>query len=124
MASAICGMCLSRFSMRSNSDGSSSLSGELWPTLELLLFSFRIFSGFVCRLPRKLPDNGLIQSHRTQYHCRQYCRWFCRPFLHHFAFRRMNGFRYFQMFGVLLDDLAAALISVGLFVYMSSWLVK
>jgi hypothetical protein len=37
---------------------------------------------------------------------------------------RMNGMRYFQMFGVLLDDLAAALISVGLFVYLSTWLVN
>lgn len=36
----------------------------------------------------------------------------------------MNGLRYFQMFGVLLDDLAAALISVGLFVYLSTWLVN
>lgn len=36
----------------------------------------------------------------------------------------MNGLRYFQMFGVLLDDLAAALIGVGLFVYLSTWLVN
>lgn len=36
----------------------------------------------------------------------------------------VNGLRYFQMFGVLLDDLAAALISVGLFVYLSTWLVN
>lgn len=36
----------------------------------------------------------------------------------------MNGLRYFQMFGVLLDDLAAALISVGLFVYLSTWVVN
>ena len=36
----------------------------------------------------------------------------------------LNGLRYFQMFGVLMDDIAAALISVGLFVYLSTWLVN
>ena len=36
----------------------------------------------------------------------------------------VNGLRYFQMFGVLLDDLATALISVGLFVYLATWLVN
>ena len=36
----------------------------------------------------------------------------------------MNGLRYFQMFGVLLDDLAAALVSVGVFIYLSTWLVN
>ena len=36
----------------------------------------------------------------------------------------LNGLRYYQMFAVLLDDVAAALISVGLFVYLSTWLVN
>lgn len=36
----------------------------------------------------------------------------------------LNGLRYFQMFGVLMDDISAALISVGLLVYLSTWLVN
>ena len=36
----------------------------------------------------------------------------------------LNGLRYFQMVGVLMDDIAAALISVGVFVYLSTWLVN
>jgi len=75
-------------------------------TLELLLFSFRIFSGFD---PISLPtilSMALPALPPT------------------FRSAVMNGLRYFQMFGVLLDDLAAALISVGLFVYLSTWLVN
>ena len=36
----------------------------------------------------------------------------------------LSGLRYFQVFGALLDDLSTALISVGLLVYLSTWLVN
>ena len=50
-------------------------------TLELLLFSFRIFSGFVRRIPREFPTN-LTSNHRTQYHRRHCCRWLFQYFPH------------------------------------------
>jgi len=75
-------------------------------TLELILFSFRIFSGFDPISPPTILSMALPVL---------------PPSLRSTV---MNGLRYFQMFGVLLDDLAAALISVGLFVYLSTWLVN
>ena len=52
-------------------------------TLELLLFSFRIFSGFVCRFPRKFLINDLITNHRTRYRHQRYYRWLCRYSIQH-----------------------------------------
>jgi len=51
-------------------------------TLELLMFSFRIFSGFVRRFPRNFPPTGLIPNHRTRYHRRLFCQWLCQYFPH------------------------------------------
>lgn len=96
---------------------SSRNQGEAWQvqpvpfwgalaTLELLLFSFRIFSGFD---PISLPT--LLSMALPV----------LPPSLRSII---LNGLRYFQMFGVLLDDLTAALISVGVLVYLSTWLVN
>jgi len=96
---------------------SSRTSGETWQvqpvpfwgalaTLELILFSFRIFSGFDPISPPTLLSMALPVL---------------PPSLRSVV---LNGLRYFQMFGVLMDDIAAALISVGLFVYLSTWLVN
>jgi len=74
-------------------------------TLELVLFSFRVFSGFDPISPPTILSLALPALPPT------------------LRSTVMNGLRYFQMFGVLLDDIAAALISVGLFVYLSTWLV-
>ena len=49
-------------------------------TLELLFFSFRIFSGSVRRFPRK-SFNDLTRNFRTRYHLRRYCQWPCQYFL-------------------------------------------
>ena len=54
-------------------------------TLELLFFSFRIFSGFVRRLPRKFLTGDLILNYRTRYRRRHCCQWLCQCFLHHYA---------------------------------------
>ncbi|KAF9777466.1 hypothetical protein BJ322DRAFT_1144737 [Thelephora terrestris] len=96
---------------------SSRKQGETWQvqpvpfwgalaTLELVLFSFRILSGFDPISPPTILSMALPVL---------------PPSLRSIA---LNGLRYFQMFGVLLDDLAAALISVGLLVYLSAWLVN
>lgn len=34
----------------------------------------------------------------------------------------LNGLRYLQMFGILLDDLAAVLVAVGFVVFISGWI--
>jgi GET complex subunit GET2 len=51
-------------------------------TLELILFSFRIFSGFVRRFSRKIPTICLTLNRRTRYLRPHYCRWPCQHFLH------------------------------------------
>lgn len=61
-----------------------TMSQPFWgalATLELVLFSFRIFSGFVRRFPRKLLTDDLILNHRTRYLRQRYCLWLCQHFL-------------------------------------------
>ena len=43
-------------------------------TLELTMFSFRVFSGFVRCFSRKPFTIGLTLNHRTRYPCQRYCR--------------------------------------------------
>jgi len=96
---------------------SSRKLGEIWQvqpasfwgalaTLELILFSFRILSGFDPISPPTILSMALPAL---------------PPPLRSTV---LNGLRYFQMFGVLMDDISAALISVGLLVYLSTWLVN
>jgi len=72
-------------------------------TLELVLFSFRVFSGFdpiaqptilTAILPMLPPQLSSIS---------------------------LNGLRYLQIFGTLLDDLAAVLIAIGFVVFVCGW---
>jgi len=75
-------------------------------TLELILFSFRVLSGFDPIAPPTMLS-------------------FVLPMLPpQFSSLIMNGLRYLQMFGILLDDLAAALVAVGFMVVLSGWVAN
>ncbi|KDQ55008.1 hypothetical protein JAAARDRAFT_38115 [Jaapia argillacea MUCL 33604] len=74
-------------------------------TLQVVLHSFRIFSGFDSIRPPTLLQLALPHIPPP------------------FPTLILSGMKYFQMGGMLLDDLAALLFAVGFIVFVAGWVV-